>query len=53
MMKSILDYIKEEGENALPLNTNGLGDPVPPFGDSSGTEPIVTKKKKKKRKEEF
>ena len=47
-MKSLIDIIKEEGV-ATPLNTMGVGNPVPPTEGEPGSEPICTNCKKKKK----
>lgn len=60
-MKNLIEYIEECGEGcATPSNTMGMGNPMPPTGDQSGTEPIAhiagpkqekkeTSKRKKKK----
>lgn len=47
-MKRLIDYIKEE--MSTPMNTLGMGNPVPATLDTIGTEPLVTETPKARRK---
>ena len=57
-MKQLINYIHEEGESgpistgltSTPSNTLGYGNPLPPSGDNTGSEPIIPIKKVKKKK---
>lgn len=58
-MKNIIDYIREMEGVATPLNTMGMGNPMPPVNGEPGSEPVIPRKiptskekdcKKKKKK---
>lgn len=58
-MKNIIDYIREMEGMATPLNTMGMGNPMPPANGEPGSEPVIPGKipaskekdyKKKKKK---
>lgn len=58
-MKNIIDYIREMEGMATPLNTMGMGNPMPPTNGEPGSEPVIPGKiptskekdcKKKKKK---
>lgn len=48
-MKSLRECI--EANMATPANTNGMGNPAFPEGDTPGSEPIHPLKKKPKKKQ--
>ena len=49
-MINLFDYLQECGDCATPLDTMGMGNPVPADIGVEGTEPLVGAKKKKKKK---
>lgn len=49
-MISLFNYLQECGDCAAPLDTMGMGNPVPADIGVEGTEPLVGPKKKKKKK---
>lgn len=51
-MISLFNYLQECGDCAAPLDTMGMGNPVPADIGVEGTEPLVGKKRKKKKVKE-
>lgn len=51
-MISLFNYLQECGDCVAPLNTMGMGNPVPADIGVEGTEPLVGKKRKKKKVKE-
>lgn len=51
-MISLFNYLQECGDCAAPLDTMGMGNPLPADIGVEGTEPLVGKKRKKKKVKE-
>lgn len=51
-MISLFNYLQECGDCAAPLDTMGMGNPMPADIGVEGTEPLVGKKRKKKKVKE-
>lgn len=49
-MKSLYNFLKEDGAVATPCNTVGMGNPMLPTDSSVGSEPLITAKCKKEKK---
>lgn len=49
-MKNLYSFLIEEIGLSTPLNTTGIGNPMPPTGDSIGSEPLSPIKNRKKKK---